>query len=66
VRDASDQLGVLSGPALEQLATMEMSGQARTTLLTAIDEEREARATEGGTGEGAGEGDGEDFPDDAD
>jgi hypothetical protein len=57
-RDACEQLGVLSDPALEQLATMEMSGQARATLLTAIEEERTLRTTDGGTGEddGAGEG----------
>jgi hypothetical protein len=59
VRDASEQLGVLSDPALEQLATMEMSGQARSTLLQAIEEERTLRTTDGGTGEGDGDGESE-------
>ena len=46
VSDAKNELGGLSDDALGQLAVMERAGQARTTLLVAIDEEQTVRQEE--------------------
>ena len=46
VSDATSELGDLSDEALAQLAVMERAGQARKSLLTAIDDEQTARQEE--------------------
>lgn len=46
VSEAKDQLGTLSDDSLAQLAVMERAGQARKSLLAAIDDEQVARQEE--------------------
>jgi len=46
VSEAKDQLGGLTDNALAQLSVMERAGQARSTLLEAIDDEIAAREEE--------------------
>jgi len=48
VSEASDQLGGLSDESLVQLSVMERAGQARKSLLAAIDDEQQARQGEEG------------------
>jgi hypothetical protein len=51
VSEARDQLGTLSDESLAQLATMERAGQARKSLLAAIQDEQVARQEESETEE---------------